>query len=140
MIIDAQAATITHSKDGRVLPDDGEVVVRGYTFAGDRLIMQTDHAPYKCDQIEELDVATRQTRLVSTGACARAGQHANTINSSAYNQLAKGARERRGSLPGWLGWVEIVITVASITAVLRQVQAGPANNAHRRWICGGGRE
>ena len=36
--IDAQAATITHSKDGRVLPDDGEVVVRGYTFAGDRLI------------------------------------------------------------------------------------------------------
>jgi hypothetical protein len=36
--IDAQAATITHSKDGRVLPDDGEVVVRGYTFVGDRLI------------------------------------------------------------------------------------------------------
>jgi hypothetical protein len=36
--IDAQAATITHSKEGRVLPDDGEVVVRGYTFAGDRLI------------------------------------------------------------------------------------------------------
>jgi Lipocalin-like domain len=36
--IDAQAATVTHYKDGRVQPDDGEVVVRGYTFAGDRLI------------------------------------------------------------------------------------------------------
>ena len=38
-----------------------------WSFAGDRLIMQTNHAPYQCDQIEELTVATRQTKLVSTG-------------------------------------------------------------------------
>src|SRR3954454_8376040 len=38
-----------------------------WSFAGDRLIMQTNHAPYRCDQIEELTVATRQTKLVSTG-------------------------------------------------------------------------
>jgi hypothetical protein len=38
-----------------------------WSFAGDRLIMQTNHAPYKCDQIEELTVATGQTQLVSTG-------------------------------------------------------------------------
>ena len=38
-----------------------------WSFAGDRLIMQSDRAPYKCDQIEELTIATRQTKLVSTG-------------------------------------------------------------------------
>src|ERR1044071_3714917 len=38
-----------------------------WSFAGDRLIMQTDHAPYKCDQIEELEVATGKARLGSTG-------------------------------------------------------------------------
>jgi hypothetical protein len=36
--VDPQATTITHYKHGRVLPDEGEVVVRGYTFTGDRLI------------------------------------------------------------------------------------------------------
>ena len=36
--VDPRAATITHHKHGRVLPDDGDVVVRGYTFVGDRLI------------------------------------------------------------------------------------------------------
>jgi len=38
-----------------------------WSFGGDRLIMQTNRAPYKCDQIEELTVATGQTRRVSTG-------------------------------------------------------------------------
>src|SRR4051812_19702944 len=38
-----------------------------WSFAGDRLIMQTNHKPYQCDQIEELTVATKQTKLVSTG-------------------------------------------------------------------------
>src|SRR5262250_1367533 len=38
-----------------------------WSFGGDRLIMQTNHAPYKCDQILELTVATGQTKLVSTG-------------------------------------------------------------------------
>jgi hypothetical protein len=36
--VDPQAGTITHTKHGRVLPDDGAVVVRGYTFTGDQLI------------------------------------------------------------------------------------------------------
>jgi hypothetical protein len=36
--VDERAATVTHYKHGRVLPDDGEVVVRGYSFTGDRLI------------------------------------------------------------------------------------------------------
>src|SRR5512133_4146822 len=38
-----------------------------WSFAGDKLIMQTNHAPYKCDQIEELDIATGKTKLVATG-------------------------------------------------------------------------
>jgi Tol biopolymer transport system component len=38
-----------------------------WSFGGDRLIMQSDRAPYKCDQIEELTIATGQRKLVSTG-------------------------------------------------------------------------
>ncbi|HEX3759213.1 MAG TPA: M28 family peptidase [Kofleriaceae bacterium] len=38
-----------------------------WSFAGDRLIMQSNRAPYKCDQIEELDVASGARKLVSTG-------------------------------------------------------------------------
>src|SRR5262245_48256125 len=38
-----------------------------WSFAGDRLIMQTNHAPYKCDQIEEIPVAGGPAKLVSTG-------------------------------------------------------------------------
>jgi hypothetical protein len=45
-----------------------------WSFGGDRLIMQTNHAPYGCDQIEELDVAAAARapvaapgKLVSTG-------------------------------------------------------------------------
>jgi Tol biopolymer transport system component len=38
-----------------------------WSFAGDRLIMQTNRAPYKCDQIEELTVATGERKPVSTG-------------------------------------------------------------------------
>lgn len=38
-----------------------------WAFGGDKLILQTNHAPYQCDQIEELTIATRQSRLVSTG-------------------------------------------------------------------------
>jgi Tol biopolymer transport system component len=38
-----------------------------WSFASDRLIMQSNRAPYKCDQIEELNVATGERKLVSTG-------------------------------------------------------------------------
>jgi Tol biopolymer transport system component len=57
----------THLRNLHQLTFGGNSAEAYWSFAGDRLIMQTDHAPYKCDQIEELDVATRQTRLVSTG-------------------------------------------------------------------------
>ncbi|HEX7836945.1 MAG TPA: M28 family peptidase [Kofleriaceae bacterium] len=38
-----------------------------WSFAGDRLIMQTNRAPYRCDQIEELTIATGERKRVSTG-------------------------------------------------------------------------
>nr|HEX4313523.1 M20/M25/M40 family metallo-hydrolase [Kofleriaceae bacterium] len=39
-----------------------------WSFAGDKLIMQTNHAPYQCDQIEEMDVDKGAPgKLVSTG-------------------------------------------------------------------------
>ncbi|HSS00034.1 MAG TPA: hypothetical protein VLM79_23420, partial [Kofleriaceae bacterium] len=57
----------SHLRNLHQLTFGGNSAEAYWSFAGDRLIMQTDHAPYKCDQIEELDVATKQTRLVSTG-------------------------------------------------------------------------
>jgi Tol biopolymer transport system component/membrane-associated protease RseP (regulator of RpoE activity) len=38
-----------------------------WSFAGDRLIMQSNRAPYKCDQIEEMNAGTGERKLVSTG-------------------------------------------------------------------------
>ena len=38
-----------------------------WSFAGDRLIMQTNHEPYKCDQIEEMPATGGPGKLVSTG-------------------------------------------------------------------------
>ncbi|HEY4240285.1 MAG TPA: M20/M25/M40 family metallo-hydrolase [Kofleriaceae bacterium] len=39
-----------------------------WSFGGDRLIMQTNHKPYQCDQIEEINAATGgKGTLVSTG-------------------------------------------------------------------------
>jgi len=57
----------THLHHLRQLTFGGDSAEAYWSFAGDRLIMQTNHAPYKCDQIEELTVATGQTKLVSTG-------------------------------------------------------------------------
>jgi hypothetical protein len=56
-----------HLRNLRQLTFGGDSAEAYWSFAGDRLIMQTNHAPYKCDQIEELTVATGQTKLVSTG-------------------------------------------------------------------------
>src|SRR5450755_1650290 len=38
-----------------------------WSFAGDRLIFQTNRAPYKCDQIEEMPANGGPATLVSTG-------------------------------------------------------------------------
>src|SRR5689334_15520245 len=56
-----------HLHNLRQLTFGGNSAEAYWSFAGDRLIMQTDHAPYKCDQIEELDVATGKATRVSTG-------------------------------------------------------------------------
>jgi len=57
----------THLRHVRQLTFGADNAEAYWSFAGDRLIMQTNHAPYKCDQIEELTVATGKTKLVSTG-------------------------------------------------------------------------
>src|SRR5262249_34283203 len=56
-----------HLHNLRQLTFGGDSAEAYWSFGGDRLIMQTNHAPYKCDQIEELSVATGQSKLVSTG-------------------------------------------------------------------------
>lgn len=38
-----------------------------WSNAGDQLIMQTNHAPYQCDQIEEMPITGGPGKLVSTG-------------------------------------------------------------------------
>jgi hypothetical protein len=38
-----------------------------WSFAGDRLIFQTNHKPYQCDQIEEMPANGGPSKLVSTG-------------------------------------------------------------------------
>src|SRR5262245_52885604 len=50
----------THLRNVRQLTFGADNAEAYWSFAGDRLIMQTNHAPYQCDQIEELTVATRQ--------------------------------------------------------------------------------
>ncbi|HET7505510.1 MAG TPA: M20/M25/M40 family metallo-hydrolase [Kofleriaceae bacterium] len=57
----------THLRHVRQLTFGGDNAEAYWSFAGDRLILQTNHAPYRCDQIEELTLATGKTRLVSTG-------------------------------------------------------------------------
>ncbi len=56
-----------HLKNLRQLTFGGDNAEAYWSWAGDKLIMQTNHKPYQCDQIEELDVATGKTKLVSTG-------------------------------------------------------------------------
>ena len=59
-----------HLKNMRQLTFGADNAEAYWSWAGDRLIMQTNHAPYKCDQIEEVDVmdgATKPGKLVSTG-------------------------------------------------------------------------
>ena len=57
----------THLRNVRQLTFGADNAEAYWAFGGDRLIMQTNHAPYRCDQIEQLNIATGQTKLVSTG-------------------------------------------------------------------------
>ena len=57
----------THLHNLRQLTFGADNAEAYWSFAGDRLIMQTNRAPYRCDQIEELTVATGERKLVSTG-------------------------------------------------------------------------
>lgn len=56
-----------HLKNVRQLTFGADNAEAYWAFGGDKLILQTNHAPYKCDQIEVLDVKTSQSKLVSTG-------------------------------------------------------------------------
>ena len=57
----------THLRHLRQLTFGADNAEAYWSFAGDRLIMQSNRAPYKCDQIEELNVTTGERKLVSTG-------------------------------------------------------------------------
>ncbi len=57
----------THLKNVRQLTFGGDNAEAYWAFGGDRLIMQTNHKPYKCDQIEVLPVKGGEPKLVSTG-------------------------------------------------------------------------
>ncbi|MDX2091120.1 MAG: M20/M25/M40 family metallo-hydrolase [Kofleriaceae bacterium] len=56
-----------HLKNVRQLTFGGDNAEAYWSFAGDKLILQTNRKPYSCDQIEVLDVKSAQSRLVSTG-------------------------------------------------------------------------
>ncbi len=56
-----------HLKNVRQLTFGGDNAEAYWSFAGDRLIMQTNHKPYSCDQIEEMPLTGAPGKLVSTG-------------------------------------------------------------------------
>ena len=61
----------THLKNVRQLTFGADNAEAYWSFSGDRLIFQTNHAPYKCDQIEIMPAAggaaNGAAKLVSTG-------------------------------------------------------------------------
>jgi Tol biopolymer transport system component len=57
----------SHLRNVRQLTFGGDNAEAYWSFSGDRLIFQTNHAPYKCDQIEILPAAGGPAKLVSTG-------------------------------------------------------------------------
>ena len=56
-----------HLTNLRQLTFGGDNAEAYWAFGGDKLVMQANKAPYKCDQIEELDAKTGTTKLLSTG-------------------------------------------------------------------------
>src|SRR5689334_20277792 len=57
----------SHLKNVRQLTFGADNAEAYWSFSGDRLIFQTNHAPYKCDQIEILSTRGGAGKLVSTG-------------------------------------------------------------------------
>ncbi len=56
-----------HFGDLKQITFGGDNAEAYWSFGGDRLIMQTNHKPYKCDQIEEMPATGGPGTLVSTG-------------------------------------------------------------------------
>ena len=56
-----------HLKNLHQLTFGGDNAEAYWAFGGDRLIFQTNHKPYKCDQIEEMAANGGVSKLVSTG-------------------------------------------------------------------------
>ena len=56
-----------HLKNVRQMTFGGDNAEAYWAFGGDKLILQTNKAPYKCDQIEVMTVADGSSKLVSTG-------------------------------------------------------------------------
>ncbi len=56
-----------HFKNVRQLTFGGDNAEAYWAFGGDKLILQTNKSPYKCDQIEVLTLADGTSKLVSTG-------------------------------------------------------------------------
>ncbi|MDB4956577.1 MAG: peptidase [Myxococcales bacterium] len=64
---DLAVAGESHLHNLRQITFGGDNAEAYWAFGGDRLIMQTNHTPYKCDQIEELPLTGGPGKLVSTG-------------------------------------------------------------------------
>ena len=64
---DLAQADETHLKNVRQLTFGGDNAEAYWAFGGDRLILQSNRKPYKCDQIEVLSVKGGEPKLVSTG-------------------------------------------------------------------------
>src|SRR6266545_3760218 len=56
-----------HLKNVRQLTFGGDNAEAYWALGGDRLIFQTNHKPYKCDQIEIMPATGGPGKLVSTG-------------------------------------------------------------------------
>ncbi|HWU86416.1 MAG TPA: PA domain-containing protein, partial [Kofleriaceae bacterium] len=56
-----------HLRNVRQLTFGGDNAEAYWAFGGDRLILQSNHKPYACDQIEVLPLAGGAPKLVSTG-------------------------------------------------------------------------
>ncbi len=56
-----------HLKNVHQLTFGGDNAEAYWAFGGDKLILQTNHAPYKCDQIEVQPITGGPGKLVSTG-------------------------------------------------------------------------
>ncbi len=65
--IDLATPQEVHLKNLRQLTFGGDNAEAYWAFGGDKLIMQTNHSPYKCDQIEEMPLSGAPGTLVSSG-------------------------------------------------------------------------